>query len=126
MRGVDTNVVVRMITRDDTRQAAAADAFIERGAWVGHLVLVETTWVLRTIYGLAPSAIAAAVEMLLSHEHLTIQDADVVSAALAQYRRHPRVDFSDCLALETARKAGHLPIGTFDRHFARIDGTHRI
>jgi predicted nucleic-acid-binding protein len=126
MRGADTNIVVRIVTRDDARQAAAADSFIAPGAWVGHLVLAETTWVLRTIYDLAPPAIAAAVEMLLNHEHLTIQDADVVSAALAHYRRHPRVDFSDCLVLEVARKAGHLPLGTFDHRLARLDGAQKI
>lgn len=64
--------------------------------------------------------------MLLNHEHLTIQDADVVSAALAHYRRHPRVDFSDCLVLEVARKAGHLPLGTFDHRLARLDGAQKI
>ena len=126
MRGVDTNIVVRIITRDDVKQATAADSFVASGAWVGLLVLAESTWVLRTIYDLAPPAIAAAVEMLLNHEHLTIQDADVVSAALAHFRRHPRVDFSDCLVLETARKAGHLPVGTFDRRFAKLDGTHKV
>ncbi len=126
MRGADTNIVVRIVTRDDARQASAADSFIASGAWVGHLVLAETTWVLRTIYDLAPPAIAAAVEMLLNHEHLTIQDADVVSAALAHYRRHPRVDFSDCLVLEVARKAGHLPLGTFDHRLARLDGAQKI
>lgn len=126
MRAIDTNVLVRLITRDDARQAAAADTFIASGAWVGHLVLAETTWVLSTVYGLGPTAIATAVDMLLHHSSLTIQDPDVVAAALAHYRDRPKVDFSDCLVLETARKAGHLPIGTFDRQFARLDGTQKV
>ena len=45
------------------------------------------------------------VEMLLNHQHLTIQDAEVVDAALAQYRANARMSFSDCLVLEVARKA---------------------
>ena len=53
MRAVDTNVLVRLMTRDDAKQAALADEFIERGAWVSHLVLVETTWVLSTVYELS-------------------------------------------------------------------------
>ena len=126
MRAVDTNVLVRLITRDDARQAAAADAFVAAGAWVGHLVLAETTWVLGTVYGLAPAAIATAVDMLLNHAHLTIQDADVVTAALGDYRRRSNLDFSDCLVLEIARKAGHLPVGTFDRQLARLDGTQKL
>ena len=40
MRAVDTNVLVRLVTRDDRRQVAAAEAFVARGAWVSHLVLV--------------------------------------------------------------------------------------
>lgn len=126
MRAVDTNVLVRLITRDDVRQAMAAESFIDAGAWVGHLVLAETTWVLRAVYDLTPPAIATAVEMLLNHQHLTIQDSDVVNAALDDYRRHPRVDFSDCLVLEIARKAGHLPVGTFDRQFAKLDGIQKV
>lgn len=126
MRAVDTNVLVRLITRDDARQATAAEAFVASGGWVGHLVLAETTWVLSAVYGLAPPAIATALEMLLNHQHLTIQDADVVTAALERYRRHPRVDFSDCLVLEIARKAGHLPVGTFDRQLAKLDGAQKI
>ena len=126
MRAIDTNVLVRLITRDDARQAAAADTFVALGAWVGHLVVAETTWVLSTVYDLGPAAIATAVEMLLNHAHLTLQEADVVTAALAHYRSRPSLDFSDCLVLETARKAGHLPVGTFDRHFARLDGTQKV
>jgi predicted nucleic-acid-binding protein len=126
MRAVDTNVLVRLITRDDARQGAAADTFVASGAWVAHLVLAETTWVLNSVYDLAPAAIATAVDMLLNHAHLTIQDPDVVTAALAHYRTRPRLDFSDCLVLEIARKAGHLPVGTFDRQFSKLDGARKV
>jgi predicted nucleic-acid-binding protein len=126
MRAVDTNVLVRLITRDDARQAAAADAFVAPGGWVGHLVLAETTSVLSTVYGLTPAAIATAVDMLLNHQHVTIQDAEVVSAALDNYKQYPRIDFSDCLVVEIARKAGHLPVGTFERQLAKLDGTQTI
>ena len=126
MRAVDTNVLVRLIARDDTRQAAAAEAYISAGAWVPHVVLVETVWVLLSVYGLAAPAIANGVEMLLNHRDLTVQDAEVVEAALGRYRAHPMIGFSDCLVLETARKAGHLPLGTFDRNLARLDGAQRL
>ena len=126
MRAVDTNVLVRLVTRDDARQLAAAEAFVANGAWVPHLALVEATWVLSSVYKRAPQAIAAAVKMLLNHHQLTLQDADAVSAAVAQYRRRPAVGFSDCLMVEVTRKAGHGPLGTFDRHLARIDGAHRL
>src|SRR5688572_14077475 len=119
MRAVDTNVLVRVVTRDDAKQAAAADAFVEKGAWVSHLALAEATWVLSSSYDLDAPEIAAAVEMLLNHKDNTLQESEVVSGALEKFRRRPGLGFSDCLMLEVARKAGHLPLGTFDRNLAR-------
>ena len=126
MRALDTNVLVRLITRDDTRQVVAAEDFVAPGAWVSCLVLVEAAWVLSAVYDLAPAEIATAVQMLLNHKDLTVQDADAVVAALAHYRRQPRLGFSDCLVLEVARKAGHLPLGTFDRELGKLEGAHKL
>lgn len=126
MRAVDTNVLVRLVTRDDPKQVAAAEAFVAPGAWVPQLALAEATWVLASVYDRSAEAIARAVEMLLQHEHLTVQDPEVVAAAVSQFRRKPAVGFSDCLMVEVTRKAGHGPLGTFDRDLARIDGAHRL
>lgn len=126
MRAVDTNVLVRLITRDDPDQAEAAQSFIAAGAWASHVVVAEMAWVLDAVYGLPARAIAAAIDMLLQEQALTIQDPDVVAAALEQYRANPRLGFSDCLVLELARKAGHLPLGTFDRNLARLAGAERL
>jgi predicted nucleic-acid-binding protein len=126
MRAVDTNVLVRLLTRDDVRQAAVAEAFVATGAWVPHLAIAEATWVLASVYNRGPEAIATAIEMLLNHEHLTVQDAEAVAAAVAQFRQHPKVGFSDCLMVEVARKAGHTPLGTFDRDLGKIDGAQRL
>lgn len=126
MRSVDTNVLVRLVTRDEARQVAAAEAFVVNGAWVPHLALAEATWVLASVYDRGREAIATAIEMLLSHQHLTLQDSDTVAAAVEQFRRRPAVGFSDCLMVEIARKAGHVPLGTFDRDLGKIDGTQRV
>ena len=126
MRAVDTNVLVRLMTRDDVKQVAVAEAFVVHGAWVPHLAVAEATWVLASVYDRGREAVATAVEMLLSHEHLTIQDAEAVTAAVAQFRQQSRVGFSDCLMVEVARKAGHTPIGTFDRDLGKIDGAERL
>jgi len=126
MHAVDTNVLVRLVTRDDPRQVRAAEAFVARGAWVAHIVLVEAIWVLASVYELKAPTLATAVDMLLNHRDLIVQDADVVVAALAQYRKRSAVSFSDCLVLEVARKAGHLPLGTFDRGLAKLDGAQRL
>jgi predicted nucleic-acid-binding protein len=126
MRAVDTNAVVRLLVRDDAKQARAAEEFTASGAWVSHLVLAETAWVLDVRYERSAEQIATAVEMLLNHKELTLQDADVVLCALEQFRERPKVGFSDCLVLEIAHKAGHLPLGTFDRDLSRCDGTERL
>jgi predicted nucleic-acid-binding protein len=122
VRAVDTNVLVRLLTRDDPRQVAKAEAFVAAGAWVSQLVLAETTRVLAAAYELDHAALATAIELLLQHRSLAVQDADVVAAALAHYRRRPSLGFSDCLVVELARRAGHLPLGTFDKALGRLDG----
>src|SRR5438309_11051069 len=122
MRAVDTNVLVRIITRDDTRQLVAAEDFLKKGAWVSHLALAEATWVLAAVYERKASEIATAIEMLLNHHNLTIQDSETVSAALEKFRQKPAIGFSDCLVLETARRAGHVPLGTFDSALGKLDG----
>jgi predicted nucleic-acid-binding protein len=126
MRAVETNVLVRLITRDQPKQVTSAEEFVAKGAWVSLLALAETTWVLSAVYERRPEDIAAAIDMLLSHQHLTLQDPDVASAALAHFRKKPALSFSDCLLLEMARKAGHLPLGTFDRDLSKLPGAERL
>ena len=126
MLALDTNVLVRLLARDDAKQAAAADAAVAKGAWVSQLVLAEAVWVLDAVYGRTPKQLIAALDLLLAHESLVLQDADAVAAALTQFRAKPALGFSDCLVLEIARKAGHLPLATFDKALDRLPGTHRL
>ncbi len=126
MRAVDTNVLVRLMTRDDPKQVAVAEAFVAGGAWVPHLAVAEASWVLESVYECDSAAIATAIEMLLNHAQLSVQDAEVVESAVAKYRQHHRVGFSDCLMVEIARKAGHTPLGTFDRALGNVDGACRL
>ena len=126
MRAVDTNVLVRLIARDDPKQVAAAEAFVAKGAWVPHLALAEFSWVLSAVYERRPAQIADAVEMLLNHESFTVQESDVVASALKRFRDRPALGFSDCLILEVARKAGYLPLGTFDRNIAKVEGAEKL
>lgn len=126
MRAVDTNLLIRLLTGDDEAQARVAEDFIAAGAWIPHIVLAEATWVLASAFELSRGKIAEAVDMLLNHNSLAIQDSEVVTAALARFREYAGVEFSDCLALETARRAGHLPFGTFDRRFSRLPGVQRL
>ncbi len=126
MRAVDSNVLVRLLVRDDAAQIGAAEAFVAKGAWVSHLVLAETLWMLDAVYERTSSQIATAIDLLLNHQNLTLQDAGVIALALEHFRARPSLGFSDCLVLEIARKAGHLPLGTFDKNLAKLGGTQRV
>ena len=126
MRAVDTNVLVRLLVREDATQVAAAEAFVANGAWVSHLVLVETIWVLDAVYKRTAAQIAKAIELLLNHNSLTLQDADVVASALESFKARPSLGFSDCMVLGIARKAGHLPLGTFDKGLAKLADVCRL
>ena len=95
---------------------------MEHGAWISLPVLVETVWVLQSVYGLHRRHIGTVVGMLLEHERLSLQDEDVIRKAHATFSDTRSTGFSDCLVVEIARKAGHVPVGTFDRKLSRVDG----
>ena len=126
MRAVDTNVLLRLMRRDDMVQVESADVFVEGGVWVSLLVLAEAIWVLSAIYERSAAELATVIDMLLNNKKVALQDSDVVVAALDLFRSRPALGFSDCLILNLARKAGHLPLGTFDRALGRVEGTLRL
>ena len=61
------------------------------------LALAEATRVLNTVCGLSSKELAKAIEMLLNHRDLTLQDPETVAAALELFRVKPGLGFSDCL-----------------------------
>ena len=126
MHAVDTNVLVRLIARDDPAQVVAAERLIEAGAWASTLAVAETIWVLESNYDFTAEELCAAIGMLLDTQDLTLQDTDAVSEALELFRARPALGFTDCLLLELARKAGHLPLRTFDRKLARVEGAQQL
>jgi predicted nucleic acid-binding protein len=78
------------------------------------------------VYNRTAAQLAAALNLLLEHESLVVQDAETIKAALRHFQLKPALGFSDCLVLETARKAGHLPLGTFDKALAKLDGAQKL
>jgi predicted nucleic-acid-binding protein len=124
MRSVDTNVLVRALTGDDPVQGALAVAFIRDHApvWVSHAVLLETVWVLESVYGCGKPQLAEALKRIIDNRELSLEEPAVARAALALYQAKGKVTFEDCLILESARKAGHLPLATFDKALGRLEG----
>lgn len=126
MRAVDSNVLVRLIVGDDPVQVAAAERFIAAGAWVSTLVLADASWQLRRFYELSAKELGDAIEMLLSHRKLEVQDPEIVATALELFRARPALGFFDCLILASARTSEHLPLGTFDRKLGRVEGAQEL
>ncbi len=122
MRAIDTNVLVRLIARDDIAQTKRAETFVANGAWVSTLALAEAMWVMKSVYARSASEIGDILDGLLKHENIALQDADAVAAAVGKFRSKPSIGFADYLMLEIARKAGQLPLGTFDRALGKSVG----
>ncbi|HEX3776752.1 MAG TPA: type II toxin-antitoxin system VapC family toxin [Polyangiaceae bacterium] len=123
METFDTNVVLRMVYRDDPVQADRASsawqaAVASGGIFLTTVVLVELAWVLRVAAKFDRAAIAAALESLSDAHGVSVEEAPRVRRAIARFKVGA-ADFSDCLILETARDAPALPVATFDERFAR-------
>ena len=115
MTALDTNVIVRVVTRDDLRQLPAALAVMQSGdLWISKTVLLETEWVLRYSYELSRSVIAEAFRKLLGYRSLQVEDRGVVLRALAWFRSG--LDFADALHLASSHPAERF--ATFDRTLA--------
>lgn len=126
MRAVDTNLVVRVAVRDTPKQVAAAEKEIASGAWVSLVVLAESLWVLASFYAFSRAQQHLFLQHMLSHNYFNLQEPDVVQSAAALFIDHPKVGFTDCLLLESARKTGHLPLVTFDVALGKLPGTTRL
>lgn len=116
MTGLDTNVVLRYLVRDDPTQAARATRELERDErfLVGSIVLCELVWVLDTGYGVPRREIAATLEKILATAQFEVEDKDLALAALDDFKRST-ADFSDCLLGRRNRAAGAAETVTFDR-----------
>ncbi|MGO9008614.1 MAG: type II toxin-antitoxin system VapC family toxin [Bryobacteraceae bacterium] len=116
MIAVDTNVLVRLLTGDEPKQAAAARRlFASQPIWIAKTVLLETGWVLRSLYGFEQSAIVEAFTKLLGLKNVKAEDESSVAAALALVAHG--VEFADAMHL------GSRPPGaqfvSFDKSFVQ-------
>ncbi len=125
MIGLDTNVIVRYVTQDDARQAAAASKLFERvlttarPGFVGLITLCELVWVLADCYDADKARIAAVVEGLLGSRQLMVEEAEVVWQALRAWEKSP-ADFSDVLLGQVLLARGCEKVVTFDKAAARL------
>jgi predicted nucleic-acid-binding protein len=110
VKAVDTNVLVRLIIRDDTVQLARAEKFCSTGVFVSITVVLETEWVLRSRYAMTAAAVAESFNVLIESECFHFDRATMLSWALRQYTHG--ADFADMIHLIDANTADGF--ATFD------------
>jgi predicted nucleic-acid-binding protein len=117
---LDANVIVRYIVEDDPGQTRTAARYIERHAEAGDAlflptsVILETEWVLRSVYKFAKDDVIAVFVGLLEAREITFQDEGSLERALHRFRELD-LDFADCLHLATAQTFDRLPLATFEK-----------
>jgi len=127
MLGIDTNVLVRYLVRDDQSQYERARRLINREVNIGEpvlvslLVLLETEWVLRSRYELAKADIVAAFSALLETVEIAFEDEPSVEHAIYSWK-DSAAEFADCLIGARNRRLGCRATATFDGKALKLDG----
>lgn len=119
MIGLDTNVLVRYLTKDDPAQARAATQEIDQGIarddmfFIAPVVLCELMWVLRSAYGLSRAEIGLTLDRILRTKQFEFTEKGLLWEALADYKSG-KGDFSDHIIGRLGRNAGCIHTITFD------------
>lgn len=127
MIGVDTNVLVRFLVRDDEAQFERARRLIKRetgrgeSVFISQLVLLETEWVLRSRYGVTKTAMIAALAALLEARELQFEDEPSVEEAVFVWK-DCSAEFADCLINAHHRSLGCRATATFDAKALKLSG----
>jgi predicted nucleic-acid-binding protein len=125
MLGIDTNVLVRFLVRDDEAQFEKARRLIKREVaagrrvFVSQLVLLETEWILRSRYGLPKFEIVATVSGLLDAADIQFDDEAAIEEALFVWK-DSAADFADCLIGARNRRLGCRATTTFDAKASKV------
>lgn len=129
---VDTNVLVRLLVRDDEAQYMAARRLVDRANAAEEPVLIllaallETEWVLRSRYQLDKASIAGVFNALLESSDVEFEDSATVEEALYVWAQHSNADFADCLFAARAVHLGRTRFVTFDAAAARLPGAELL
>ena len=127
MIGLDTNLIVRLVTSNDPKQAEAVRRLLnasctpDHPGFINRAVLCELAWVLKRRYGYPRAMIAEVIVALYRTPALLLEDADLLPNALRLYTTS-RADLADILIALTNRVAGCTVTFTFDRRAAEIAG----
>ena len=128
---LDTNVLVRLATRDDAVQFSKAEKLardrfsVSSPAWISVIVVVEYTWILTRLYQYSRREIANTLKALIETDCFRVEDQNLVRAAVRLYSE-TKADFSDCLILVRNQENGSDITHTFDRQAAKLRGFELI
>ncbi len=128
MIGIDTNVLVRYLAQDDPKQTRRATELIENKcsennpAFINHIVLCETMWVLERLYDVKKPLMIEILEKILNTEQFEIQTIDIVWKAFQEFKKKNKVDFADCLLSQINMDNGCKKTVTFDKAAGKTSG----
>jgi predicted nucleic-acid-binding protein len=125
LKGIDTNILLRIITTDDPKQAERATRFLREQRqhapfWINRIVLCELVWALTSSFRFDRQRVADVLALLLRSDEVAIEGHRAVRDALYLFRTS-RADFSDCLIGLSNGLAGCARTATFDRRAAALD-----
>ncbi|MEQ9450810.1 MAG: type II toxin-antitoxin system VapC family toxin [Pseudomonadales bacterium] len=131
MPTLDTNVLVRYLVKDDARQTRKAAEYIgghtnsDQSLFIPISVVLETEWVLRSVYGFRKEAFIEVLVSLLETKEVQMSDEAAIELSV-HFFRESNVDFADCLHAALAHIHDMLPMVTFDRNAARVEGVQLL
>ncbi len=125
MLGIDTNVLVRFLVRDDEAQFERARKLIKREVsagrrvFVNHVVIMETEWVLRSRYAIPKTQVVEALSGLLDAADVQMEDEPTIEQAFFAWK-DAAADFADCLIGAKNRRLGCQATASFDSKASRL------
>ena len=125
MLGIDTNVLVRFLVRDDEAQFERARRLIKREVsagrrvFVNHVVIMETEWVLRSRYAIPKTQVIEALSGLLDAADVQMEDEPTIEQAFFAWK-DAAADFADCLIGAKNRRLGCQATASFDSKASRL------
>lgn len=125
MIGLDTNLLVRYIIRDDLSQTSAADSYIDKlseddvSLFINNIVICELVWVLEYTYEYNKTQIVSVIEKILETSQFTFENADAIWFAISAYKKS-KSGFADALIGVTNKLAGCTKTATFDRNATKL------
>lgn len=127
MKGLDTNVVLRFLVRDDEQQWQIADGYINEAlqanepCLINNIVLCEVVWVLRSRYKLSREKLIETLENILKANIFVFDNREAIEWAIEQMKSG-KADFSDYLITRLNQLAGCDETASFDAKLAQVEG----